>query len=181
MAEADYGESDLMDNQHTLFLKDLSDQQVVTNTIMLEQVTNLVWHKMIKQLPQLVWDTLRMFEFGEGEEAIRVLHKHLKSANGRNAKFLERLRQEGVRREELAKLNDMGAVLTQVQPIGNSAILLAATIALVQTRGTSVYCANDIQLQLAEDLQKQFFMLRQPEEEAVWAGKKVFTTDVIFC
>ncbi len=53
MAKADYGESDLMDNQHTLFLKDLSNQQVYTNTILLEQVTDLVCHKMIKQLPQL--------------------------------------------------------------------------------------------------------------------------------
>ncbi len=71
MARADYGESDLMDNQHTLFLKDLSDQQVYTNTIMLEQVTDSVCCKMIKQLPQLAWDMLHMFEFGDREEGIR--------------------------------------------------------------------------------------------------------------
>ncbi len=47
MAKADYGESDLMDNQHTLFLKDLSDLQVYTNTILLEEVTDLVRCKMI--------------------------------------------------------------------------------------------------------------------------------------
>ncbi len=58
MAEVDYGESDLMDNQHTLFLKNLSNQQVYTNTIMLKQVTDLVHCKMIKQLPQIAWDTL---------------------------------------------------------------------------------------------------------------------------
>ncbi len=89
MAKVDYGESDLMDNQHTLFLKDLLDQQVYTNTIMLEQVTNLVHHRMIKQLPQLAWDMLHMFKFGDGEEGIRMLRKYLESANGRNAKFLE--------------------------------------------------------------------------------------------
>ncbi len=69
MAEAVYGESDLMDNQHTLFLKDMSDQQVYTDTIMLEQVTDLVHRKMVKQLPELAWETLHMFEFSEGEEA----------------------------------------------------------------------------------------------------------------
>ncbi len=59
----------------------------------------------------------------------------------------------GVHREMLTALNEMGAVL-------------------VQAHGTSVYSAealqevDRIQLQLAEDLQKQFFMLRQPEEEA---------------
>ncbi len=78
-----------MDNQHTLFLKDLSNLQVYTNTILLEQVTDLVHRKMIKQLPQIAWDTLWLFEFGEGEEAIRMLHKYLESVNGRNAKFLE--------------------------------------------------------------------------------------------
>ncbi len=59
--EADYGESDLMDNQHTLFLKDLSDQHVYDNTCMLEQVTDLVRRKMIKQLPEMAWEVLRTF------------------------------------------------------------------------------------------------------------------------
>ncbi len=65
----------------------------------------------------------------------------------------------------LAMLNDMGAVLTQVHPISSSAILLAATIVLVQTHGTAVYSAealqevDKIQLQLAKDLWRQFFML----------------------
>ncbi len=82
-------------------------------------------------------------------------------------------------------LNGMGAVLTQVQPVGSSAILLAPMIALVQTHGTAVYSAealqevDRIQLQLAEDLQKQFFMLRQPDEEAVRAEKKAFMMDVL--
>ncbi len=85
----------------------------------------------------------------------------------------------------LAMLNDMGAVLMQVQPIGSSAVLLAATIALVQTCGTAVYSAealqevDKIQLQLAEDLRKQVFTLRQPDEEAVRAEKKAFVTDVL--
>ncbi len=39
---ANYGESDLLDRHHTLFLKDLMDQQVYNNTSMLEQVTDLV-------------------------------------------------------------------------------------------------------------------------------------------
>ncbi len=66
MAEVDHSESDLMDNQHTLFLKDVSDQQVYTNTIMLEQVTDLVHQKMVKQLPELAWETLHTFMFGKG-------------------------------------------------------------------------------------------------------------------
>ncbi len=85
----------------------------------------------------------------------------------------------------LVKLNDMGAMLAQVQPIESVAILLAATTALVQSRGTAVYSAEaiqevaNIQQQLAEDLWKQFFMLRQPNEEAVRAEKKAFATDVL--
>ncbi len=80
--EADYGESDLMDNQHTLFLKGLSDQHVYNNTSMLEQVTDLVRCKMIKQLPEMAWEVLRTFEFGEGEEVIRMLCEYLELANG---------------------------------------------------------------------------------------------------
>ncbi len=85
----------------------------------------------------------------------------------------------------LAKLNDMGAVLVQVQPVGSSAILLATTITLVQTQGTTVYSAkalqevDNIQLLLAEDLRKQFFMLRQPEEEAVRAERKALMMDML--
>ncbi len=92
MDELDYGESDLLDKQHTLFLKDLTDQQVYNNTNMLEQVTDLVRCKMLKQLPEMAWEVLHIFEFGDGEEAIRMLHEYLESANGRNAKFLEQLR-----------------------------------------------------------------------------------------
>ncbi len=67
----------------------------------------------------------------------------------------------------LAKLNDLGAVLPQVRAIRSTAILLATTTALVESRGTTVYSANmvqeaaTIQDQLSEDLKKQFFMLRQ--------------------
>ncbi len=69
-------------------------------------------------------------------------------------------------------LNEMGAVLTQVKLIRSSAVLLAATIALVQSHGTSAYSpealqeVDNIQLQLTEDLWKQFFMLRQLQEKA---------------
>ncbi len=72
----------------------------------------------------------------------------------------------------LTVLNEMGAVLMQVKPVRSSAILLAVTIVLVQSHGTPTHTAeaiqevDKIQLQLAEDLRKQFFMLRQPEEEA---------------
>ncbi len=113
-----------MDQQHTLFLKDLMDQQVYDNTNMLEQVTDLVRHKMIKQLPEMAWEVLHTFEFGEGEEVIRMLHEYLESANGRNAKFLEQLRKEGVRRHMLSVLNEMGVVLAQTKPIGSSSFLL---------------------------------------------------------
>ncbi len=71
----------------------------------------------------------------------------------------------GVRQEMPMMLNEMGAVLAQAQPVGSVATLLATTIALVQTHGTAVYSVealqevNRIQLQLAEDLWKQFFML----------------------
>ncbi len=72
----------------------------------------------------------------------------------------------------LSVLNEMGAVLAQTKPIGSSSILLAAMIALVQTHGTSTYMAealqevDNIQQLLADDLWKQYFTLRQPEEEA---------------
>ncbi len=64
-------------------------QKVYCNTSMLEQVTDLVHRMMIKQLPQIAWDTLRMFEFSDGEEVIQMLQEYLESAIGRNAKFLE--------------------------------------------------------------------------------------------
>ncbi|MCP4549552.1 MAG: hypothetical protein GY835_24105, partial [bacterium] len=35
MERADYGESDLLDKHHTLFLKDLTDQEVYTNVVLL--------------------------------------------------------------------------------------------------------------------------------------------------
>ncbi len=165
LAQADYGVSDLMDNHHTLFLKDLSDLQVHTNTVLLEQVTDLAHWKMVEQMPKIAWETLQMFQFGEGEEALWALHKYLESANGWNTRFLEKLRQEGVRPEMLARLNDLGGILPQVQPIGSVAVLLAATTALVQSRGTAVYSAEviqevtNIQEQLSEDLRKQFFTL----------------------
>ncbi len=57
--DLDYGESDLLDKQHTLFLKDLTDQQVCNNTNMLEQVTDLVRRKMLKQLLEIAWNVLR--------------------------------------------------------------------------------------------------------------------------
>ncbi len=132
---------------------------------MLEQVTDLVHRKMIKQLPDLAWEMLHTFEFSEGEEAIQMLREYLESANGRNAMFLEQLRQEGVCRHMLLVLNELGAVLIQTKPIRSSAVLLAAMIALVQSHGTSTYSAealqevDNIQLQLAEDLWKQFFRL----------------------
>ncbi len=77
------------------------------------------------------------------------------------------------------------SAVQELQPIGSSAILLAVMIALVQSHGTSVYTTealqevDQIQLKLAEDLQKQFFMLRQLEEEAERAEKKAFVTDVL--
>ncbi len=45
----------------------------------------------------------------------------------------------------LAKLNNVGAVLMQVQPIGSAAELLAATTALVVSRGAAVYSAEAMQ------------------------------------
>ncbi len=73
--------------------------------------TNLVHRKMIKQLPKIAWESLQLFKFGEWEEALRALHVYLELANRWNVKFLEWLRQEGVQREMLAKLHDLGAVL----------------------------------------------------------------------
>ncbi len=42
LEHADYGESDLLDRHHTLFLKNVTDQQVYNNVNLLEQVTELV-------------------------------------------------------------------------------------------------------------------------------------------
>ncbi len=70
LAEADHGESDLMDNHNTLFLKGLLDLQVYTNIILLEQVADLVRWKMIGQLPKTVWEKLQLFQFGDGEETL---------------------------------------------------------------------------------------------------------------
>ncbi len=58
-------------------------------------------------------------------------------------------------------------------------------IALVESRGTTVYSAEvvqevaNVQNQLAEDLKKQFFMLRQLDEEAARAEKKALAADVL--
>ncbi len=82
MERADYGESDLLDKHHTLFLKDLTDQEVYNNVILLEQVTDLVCRKAIRHLPGPVWETLQDFEFGEGEEVVWMLREYLESANG---------------------------------------------------------------------------------------------------
>ncbi len=85
----------------------------------------------------------------------------------------------------LARLNDLGAVLRQFQPIRSTVVLLAAMAALVESRGTMVYSAEsiqevaDIQNQLAEDLWKQFLLLRQPDEDAVRAEKKALVVDVL--
>ncbi len=73
LAEADSGESDLMDNHHTLFLMDLLDLQAYTNVILLEQVADLVRQKTIGQLPKAVWEMLQLFQFGDREEALRML------------------------------------------------------------------------------------------------------------
>ncbi len=114
-----------------------------------------------------------------------MLRQYLESVNGRNARFLDRLQQEGVRREMLARLNDLGAVMPQTEPIRSAAVLLAATTALVESRGIADYSAEaiqevaDIQNQLAEDLRKQFFMLRQPDEDAARAEKKALAADLL--
>ncbi len=103
---------------------------------------------------------------------IRMLREYLELANGRNAKFLEWLRKEGVHRHMLSALNEMGAVLVQTKPIGSSSILPAAMVALVQAHGMSAYLAealqevDNIQQLLARDVQMQYFTLQQPEEEA---------------
>ncbi len=47
LAEADYGESDLMDHHHTLLLKDLSDLEVYTKVTIFEQVADLVHQKCL--------------------------------------------------------------------------------------------------------------------------------------
>ncbi len=80
---------------------------------------------MLKQLTEMAWEVLHTFEFGEGEEAIRMLCEYLKSANGRNAKFLGQLRKEGVRRHMLQVLNELGVVMVQVKPIASLSILLS--------------------------------------------------------
>ncbi len=82
MERADYGESDLLDKHHTLFLKDLTDQEVYNHVSWLEQVTELVRRKAIRHLPEPVWEMLWGFEFGEGEEAVRMLREYLELANG---------------------------------------------------------------------------------------------------
>ncbi len=151
LERADYGESDLLDKNHTLFLKDLTDQQVYNNTCLLEQVTDLVHRKTTKQLPEVAWEALRQFEFGEGEEVIRMLCEYLESANGRNAGFLEQLRKEGVRRQMLQNLNEMGAVLAQAKPIASSLQLLMHMLALIMACGTDVYSA--VAVQEAEHIQ----------------------------
>ncbi len=65
-----------------LFLRDLTDQQVYNNTILLEQVADLVHRKATRQLLEVAWETLQKFEFGEGDEAIHMLREYLESANG---------------------------------------------------------------------------------------------------
>ncbi len=66
LAEANYGESNMMDHYHTLLLKDLSDLQVFTKVTILEQVANMVHQKTTRQLPASVWETLCWFQFREG-------------------------------------------------------------------------------------------------------------------
>ncbi len=101
-----------------------------------------------------------------------MLHEYLESANGRNAKFLEWLRKEGICRHMLSVLNEMGAVLAQTKPIGSSSILLAGTVVLVKAHGTASYSveamqeADKIQQLQARDVQMQYFSLQQPQEEA---------------
>ncbi len=60
---------------------------------MLEQVADLVCRKVTKQLPEVAWEALHKFEFGDGEEAIRMLCEYLESANGWNTRILEQLRK----------------------------------------------------------------------------------------
>ncbi len=70
-----------------------------------------------------------MFQFRDGEEALHLLREYLESANGRNARFLNRLREEAAKRVMLSRLNDLGAVALQTEPIGSAAVLLAGMIA----------------------------------------------------
>ncbi len=172
LERADYGESDLFASNHTLFLRDLTDQEVYNQTILLEQVTDLVRRKGIKDLPEIVWATLRDFEFGEGEEAVRMLREYLESANGRNTSFLEQLRQEGIQRHQLQDLNEVGGALPQAKPIPSSAILLRHMLVLIASSGAEAYSegarkeAERIQEERAKDAQKIYFTLHQPDEEA---------------
>ncbi len=65
----------------------------------------------------------------------------------------------------LSVLNEMGAVLVQTKPIGSSSVLLAATVALVQTHGMAACSAealqevDRIQQLLARDVRMQYFTL----------------------
>ncbi len=68
-----------------------------------------------------------------------MLREYLESANGRNARFLEQLRQEGIQRQQLQDLNEVGGVLAQAKPIPSSAILLRQTLALITSRGEEAY------------------------------------------
>ncbi|MCP4549438.1 MAG: hypothetical protein GY835_23530, partial [bacterium] len=131
----------------------------------------------MKDLPEPVWKTLRDYEFGEGEEAVRMLREYLESAKGRNARFLEQLRQEGKQRQQLQDLNEVGGVLAQAKPIPSSAILLRQTLALITSHpqgypDQAVKMAEKIQEVRAEDAQKVYYTLRQPDEEADQAKAK---------
>ncbi len=48
----------------------MMDLEVYTNVVILEQVVNLVQQKTIGQLPKTMWETLQLFQFGEGEDAL---------------------------------------------------------------------------------------------------------------
>ncbi len=61
------------------------------NDVILEEVADLVRQKTFGQLPKSIWDMLQLFQFREGEEALRLLREYLESMNGQNARFLNRL------------------------------------------------------------------------------------------
>ncbi len=63
---------------------------------------------------------------------LHLLWEYLESANGRNAKFLNRLRDEGSRHEALNRINELGAVQMQQESIVGAAVLLAATVAYIK-------------------------------------------------
>ncbi len=114
-----------------------------------------------------------------------MLHEYLELANGWNARFLEQLRKEGVRRHMLQNLNELGVVLVQPKPITSSSHLLTQTLALITAHGMAVYSeeamreADKIQQMQAQDEQVIYFTLQQLDEEAERAKTMAVVTDVL--